>query len=146
MLVNDIIVGLSMKINKIFSDTYKIYDDNVKQGLEKPCFFINWINGEETRQIGIEKRNYLDKLHFDITGFSQNDTRIELNDMADKLYDLEYITLKNGILLRADSMKPEISDGVLHFFLDYKIFIAKEDETSEKMNLYDLNREVKEDG
>ncbi len=143
MVINPIIAGISIKINELFGDGYKIYDNNVNQGMEKPCFFINFLDGEESRQIGLEIRSYLDTLHFDITGFAENDDRATLNDMIDKLYDLEYIKLENGILVRADKMKPKIEDAVLHFFIDYKVFVNKKDDESIKMDNYDYNEEVK---
>lgn len=143
MVINPIIAGISIKINELFGDGYKIYDNNVNQGMEKPCFFINFLDGEESRQIGLEIRSYLDTLHFDITGFAENDDRATLNDMIDKLYDLEYIKLENGVLIRADKMKPKIEDEVLHFFIDYKVFVNKKDDESIKMDNYDYNEEVK---
>lgn len=143
MVINPIIAGISIKINELFGDGYKIYDNNVNQGMEKPCFFINFLDGEESRQIGLEIRSYLDTLYFDITGFAENDDRATLNDMIDKLYDLEYIKLENGVLIRADKMKPKIEDDVLHFFIDYKVFVNKKDDESIKMDNYDYNEEVK---
>lgn len=146
MVINNVIIGLSLKIKELFGEGYHVYDSAVTQGMETPCFFINFLDGEESRQIGLETKSYLDILHFDITGFAVNDDRASLNDMADKLYYLEYITLNDGTLLRADSLKPKIQDNVLHFFIDYKIFINKKDTESTKMSEFDYNEEVKSDG
>ena len=146
MVIDKIVTGISLKIREIFGVSYKVYDDNVKQGMEKPCFFINYLDGNENRDIGINKKNYIDILHFDITGFSKNDDTPSLMEMADKLYDLEYITLTNNALIRADKMQSKIEDGVLHFFIDYKLFICKGENDNTQMNNYDLNGEVKKDG
>lgn len=146
MVINSVIAGISLKIKEIFGDSHHIYDDSVEQGMIKPCFFINFLDGEETRQIGLEIKSYLDTLHFDITGFAENDDRATLNDMADKLYSLEYITLNDKTLLRADKLKPKIQDNVLHFFIDYKIFINKKDTESTKMSEFEYNEEVKNNG
>ena len=149
MVINNVVAGISQKLGEIFGDKYTVYDNEVPQGMTKPCFFINWIDGEETKQIGIEKKRYLDILHFDITGFAQNDNRVDLNDMADKLYGLEYITIKDNekdVLIRANSLKPKIEDGVLHFFIDFKIFIEKKSEETPKMENILLTKEVKKDG
>lgn len=146
MVINTLITSISLKINEIFGDSHKIYVQNVEQGMEKPCFFINFLDGEENSQGGIEIKSYLDILHFDITGFAENDNRRTLNDMADKLYYLEYITLEDGVLLRADKLKPKIQDNVLHFFIDYKIFINKNREKSESMDNFNFNEEVKQNG
>ena len=146
MVINTVISGLSLKIKELFGDNYHIYDDKVKQGMQKPCFFINFINGEESRQVGLEIKSYLDTLFFDITGFAENDERAELNNMIDKLYNLEYITLADGTLLRANSLKPKIEDNVLHFFIDYKIFINKKGEESIKIEDVNFNEGVKNNG
>lgn len=143
MVISSITNGISIKINEIFGDDYNIYDDNVKQGMEKPCFFINCLDGEERSQGGIEIKSYLDILHFDITGFALNDDNKSLYNMADELYNLEYITLEDNTLLRADKMKANIDDGVLHFFIDYQVFINKGSTESIKIDDYDFNEEVK---
>lgn len=143
MVINSVITGISLKIKELFGDTYYVYDSAVKQGMKKPCFFINFLDGEESRQIGLEVKSYLDTLHFDITGFAVNDDRASLNNMADKLYYLEYITLNDGTLLRADSSKPKIQDNELHFFIDYKIFINKKDSENTRMSEINHNEEVK---
>lgn len=144
MVINDVITGISNKISSIFGKDYEIYDDNVEQGMKKPCFFINYLDGDISRQIGVEIKSYLDILHFDITGFAKDDNRKKLNDMADKLYELEYITLPNKRLLRADNLKSKIDDGVLHFFIDYKIFISNQNNDNTKMNNIQLKEEVKQ--
>ena len=43
-------------------------------------------------------------------------------------------------------MQSKIEDGVLHFFIDYKLFICKGENDNTQMNNYDLNGEVKKDG
>ena len=84
-------------------------------------------------------------MNFVIIGHTlDGDTEI-LNDMIDNLYDLEYIELTDKTLLRAHKLHPKIEDGVLHFFIDYEIFIKKEDATTTKMDNYDLSGEVKKD-
>lgn len=146
-VINEIVIGIATKITKIYEDKgkYPIYTDNVKQGLEKPCFFIKYLNGEEKREIGLENRFYRDTLNFVIIGHTlDGDTEI-LNDMIDNLYDLEYIELTDKTLLRAHKLHPKIEDGVLHFFIDYEIFIKKENATTTKMDNYDLSGEVKKD-
>ena len=40
METNDIIDGVSIKLNELFGEKYTIYTNNVKQGLQFPCFFI----------------------------------------------------------------------------------------------------------
>lgn len=146
-VVNEIKIGMAAKITKIYEDKgkYPIYDNNVVQDLEKPCFFIKYLNGDEKREIGIENRFYRDTLNFDIIGYTLDGDTDILNNMVDNLYDLEYIELTDKTKVRADKMHPKIEDGVLHFFIDYKVFIKKEDSATTKMNDYSLSGEVKKD-
>ena len=68
-----------------------------------------------------------------------------LNDMIDNLYGLEYIKLSDNSLIRAIKLYPKIEDETLHFFIDYKLFIKKEDDELIKMDDYSLSGEVKKD-
>lgn len=144
-VVNEVVIGMATKINKIYNKKYPIYTDNEEQGLDKPCFFIKYLNGDENREIGLQDRFYKDKLNFVIIGYTEDGNTEILNDMIDNLYELEYIELTDKTLLRAEKLHPKIEDGVLHFFIDYEIFIKKEDATTIKMNNYDLTGEVKKD-
>lgn len=144
-VINEVVIGMATKINKIYNKKYPIHTDSEEQGLDKPCFFIKYLNGDENREIGLQDRFYKDKLNFVIIGYTQDgDTEI-LNDMIDNLYELEYIELTDRTLLRAQKLHPKIEDGVLHFFIDYEIFIKKDDATTIKMDNYDLTGEVKKD-
>lgn len=144
-VVNEVVIGMATKINKIYNKKYPIHTDSEEQGLDKPCFFIKYLNGDENREIGLQDRFYKDKLNFVIIGYTQDgDTEI-LNDMIDNLYELEYIELTDRTLLRAHKLHPKTEDGVLHFFIDYEIFIKKDDATTIKMDNYDLTGEVKKD-
>ena len=39
-MINEIIKGVSMKLNATFGAGYKIYQNDVEQGFKEPCFFI----------------------------------------------------------------------------------------------------------
>lgn len=38
-MLNEIIKGVSMKLNATFGSRYKFYQNDVKQGFKPPCFF-----------------------------------------------------------------------------------------------------------
>ena len=50
-MINRIIDAISMALNDEFNpnnkNNYKIYDEEVNQGLKTPCFFINALNPSE---------------------------------------------------------------------------------------------------
>lgn len=136
-----VIDAISKKINEIFGDEYHIEDDEVKQGFQTPCFFIHQFNGE--RKLFRGKR-YNSNLNFEIIGFSKSNTLEELNDMAEALYEIEYITLENGDILRCTNMNYRIEDKVLQFFFDINNFLYKEESLGDKMQKLSINGEVKE--
>ena len=55
-VVNEIIQGIANKIALLYKDKgqYPIYTDRKLQNLEKPCFFIKVLNGEEKKEIAIK--------------------------------------------------------------------------------------------
>ena len=133
MGTNDIIDSVSIKLNKI-EETYEIYTDSVKQGLKMPCFFIKELPSNKKRLVGNRFEN---ELNLVIHTMLEEENIEQLNNIADKLYELEYITLINGDILKGINMKTEISDGVLLFFVTYKYFTYKEVQKETEMeNIY----------
>lgn len=132
-MVNDIINGISIKLNSTFGDGYKNYDVNVEQGLQKPCFFIKLLTVITTPYMGKRKKR---EYTFDVHYFPKDETdNVEMMSVGDVLMDsLEYITLLNGDIVRGHDMTYEIIDGVLHFNITYKVTlndISKEDAMDE---------------
>ena len=120
-VVNEIVQGIANKIALLYKDKgkYPIYTDRKKQNLERPCFFIKVLNGEEKKEIGLKDRFYKDLLSIVIIGHAIDEDTEVLNDMIDTLYEL-------------------------HFFIDYSLFIKKDNNETTKMDDYNLNGEVKE--
>lgn len=123
MKTNDIIDGVSIKLNELFGDEYTIYTNNVKQGLKFPCFFISILPSNKKNLIG---NRYENEVNLVIHTMLEKENLEEFNNISDKLYELEYITLINEDILKGYEMKTEISDGVLLFFITYKYFTYKE--------------------
>lgn len=144
-VVNEIVLGIAAKIKATFKDkgNYPIYDDNQEQGVEKPCFFIKVLNGEEKRDTGLENRFYWDSLNIVIIGYTLDGNTEILNNMMDNLYELEYIELSDKSLIRAAKLYPKIEDGVLHFFVDYHLSIQKDNIRTVSMNDFKLSEEEK---
>jgi hypothetical protein len=123
-MVNNIIDGISIKLNQVFGNGYRIYSEKISQGLKEPCFFIAVLNPSETSLLG---NRYFRQNHFDVHYFPEDPN--DNNDMqtkASSLYeDLEYVTLANGDMVRGTNMRHETMDGILHFFVDYNMHILK---------------------
>lgn len=122
-MINDIISAISNAIYLEFGDEYEIYTQDVKQGLQEPCFSIFCIN-PSIRQF-FDKRYKTTNL-FNILYFPQNENvEEEINDVSERLFDcLEYINDKND-MLRGTNMNAQVIDGVLNFFVNYDFFVKK---------------------
>lgn len=119
-MLNEIIEGISLQLNRVFGDGYPVYQNEVAQGLEEPCFFIAVLKPEVSPLLGRRAmlRNPFVVQYFP-TDPGQNE---EMYQVAERLTEaLEFITLRNGDLLHGIGMSYEAVDGVLHFFVSYHL-------------------------
>lgn len=140
MKTNDIIDGVSIKLSELFGENYELYTNNVKQGLKMPCFFIKTLPSSKKKLIG---NRYENEINLVIHSILQEPNLEELNNISDRLYELEYIKLLNEDMLKGYDMKTQISDGVLLFFITYKFFTYKETIKENDMEQISNNEEVK---
>lgn len=81
---------------------------------------------------------------FDVQLFSSTENNIRLYTVAEELFEgLEYITLRNGSLLRGTSMRFDVVDGVLHFLVKYTVFLQREEQQT-YMEVLDMKESLKE--
>ena len=114
--------AIGVALNAEFGDGYRIYADNIEQGLQKPCFFISCTAQSSKPFPG---RRYLWKNRFCIRYFPGDKSREkeECSETAQRLFlCLELLTVE-GDLIRGTKMKGEITDGVLDFFVNYDMFV-----------------------
>ena len=105
-MINEIIKGVSMKLNATFGAGYKIYQNDVEPDIS-PLQKNRFMN-----------RNPLDVHYFPTSGRNN----AELFTMAGDLMEcLEFITLPNGDQLHGTSVNYEVVDNVLHFFVNYNL-------------------------
>lgn len=129
MIIEDIINGISNSLFNTFGESYAIYaDKNVQQGLKNPCFFISCLNSSHETKL---KNRYFRNHPFIVQYFPIDELdNFELLNVAEKLVDcLEIITLLNGDKIQGTSIKYEIVDGILHFKVNYNLFLMKITET-----------------
>lgn len=122
-MINKIISAISKAIYLEFGDKYEIYTEDVKQGLQEPCFSIFCIN-PSIRQF-FDKR-YKTTNTFTILYFPEKENiQEEINDVRERLFNcLEYISDEND-LLRGTNMNTQVVDGVLNFLVNYDFFVTK---------------------
>ncbi len=140
-MINAITDGISIAINTEFDDTYEIYTESIKQGLNEPCFSILCLNPTLEQFLG---KRYFRTNQFCIHYFpSSGEKRSECYTVAERLFGtLEYITV-DGDLIRGTDMHCEVVDDVLSFFVNYDMYVYKDVDTEEVMETFGHNTIVK---
>jgi len=121
-MILEITDGISIKLNELFGDGYEIYTENVKQGLQEPCFFIKTLKVNTNQFLGSRKeRSY----PFDIAFFTQDGNEEKMRVGEQMLDGLEYLTLTNGDIVRCRSIDMDIVDDVLHVSVTYPVMLNR---------------------
>lgn len=122
MEINDIISAISIKLNQVFGDEYRIYADDIPQGFKTPAFLVLFLNLEQIQQIG--KRWRINTL-FNIQYFPKNG-RTEASNMSLKVQQaLKEITLLNGTVMLGTNGNTEIVDGIAHNFINFNFYLQE---------------------
>lgn len=123
-MLNDVIESVVKALHTAFGDGYRIYTDNVRQGLRSPCFFVQTLN---TDIKPLPMRRCLVRCLFDIHYFPKCGDKKEMLDTAERLGGaLEIISLSDTGKLRGIDRNYEIVDGVLHFFITYNLYLMQQ--------------------
>ena len=94
------------------------------QGLKEPCFFIQCLN--PTEELFFWKR-YFRQNQFCIQYFPEDKMhgKQECYAVGERLLScLEYLDV-SGDLVMGTKRKYEVVDGILHFFVNYDLFVYK---------------------
>mgnify|MGYP001103703448 CR=1 FL=1 len=136
-MVNEIVAGVSRKLSETFGDGYRIYQNDVSQGLSEPCFFLAVLSPSHTPYLGRRRKI---TVPLDVHFFPEDggDNR-EMARVGDLLFSaLEFISTTDGVdSFRGREMSYEIQEGVLHFFVTYAVILneIREEETMETLSL-----------
>lgn len=135
-MINEIIQGVSIKLNAYFEGKYKIYQNDVEQGFTTPCFFITALKPDISP---LQKNRYMSRNPLDVHYFPTNGrNNAEMYEVAGDLVKcLEYITLPNGDMFHGTSVSYQVEDGVLHFFINYNLTLYRptDDPTMEELEV-----------
>lgn len=124
-MTNEIIKGIAAALNGTFGSEYDVYAEDVPQGFKEPCFSIVHILSDRSAKL---PNRYLSRNKFDIHYFPKSEHRkkAEIRSVAESLFlSLEYINVLDN-LCRGTKMSYEIIDGVLHFFVNYDMYVVKD--------------------
>lgn len=116
MTVQKIIDSIAEITDKNFPNT-EINTEEVKQGLETPCFFVFPLSVSDIRHIG---RRWQAKYSMCIQYIPDSEEpRAECAEIEEKLYkQLEFVTV-DGRTVAGSDIHSETTDQVLSFFVTY---------------------------
>lgn len=127
--------SIKSAITKTLANRYpdiEIYKNQVKQGVETPCFFVAQINAEKHKTSHIHHQfDYL----FNVRYHADNPTRTEFDTLGFELLDILEEVDKDGLYIRGKNLRYEITDNVLMFFGNYSIRTVRD---KEKNSMQDL--------
>ena len=140
-MIEDIINGIAAKLKDLFPQK-NIYDENIEQGYEEPCFFIIYEDDDESRFPG---NRYGIELHFRIIYFQDFSKRN--NDLYStrnilKL-EFQYIEYKN-FKYRITEKHFEKQDKDLHFTFTIKVQMKNRNDNENSFSDIDIAEERKE--
>lgn len=131
-MTQDIINGIALKLSQAFGSEYRVHTETVEQGFKAPCFSIQHLLTINEPKIPVR---YLRRHSFDVHYFPKERIHAnkEMHLIARQLFlELEYILVLDN-LVKASKMTYEIQEGHLHFFVDYNVFVKKQDDEAELM-------------
>lgn len=140
-MINKIIDGICIAIHSEFSDDYEIYTETVEQGLTAPCFSVVCVNPASEQFLN---KRYFKTNQFGIHYFpSTADKKAECNSVLERLMDALELISVDGNTVRGTVMHSEFVDDVLHFFVNYDMFVYKEQSKEPAMENVEYNSDVK---
>lgn len=141
-MASEIINSICQSIRTEFGDKYKIYTDEVEQGLTTPCFFITCLISNKTCFLGKRyKHTNLFMIQFIPDEKEENKKCMEVSNALDEC--LEYLKTTFA-LIRGSNVNSEIVDGILNYKINYNYF-SYQAENAEKMASYHLSQKTKEE-
>lgn len=125
-MYNEIMDAITRMLSRRFppEEGYTIYTDEVKQGLEEPCFFVYFLEPSEKEMIGL--RYFRDtSICIQYRPGDIDKPSRELNRVTECLMECtRMITLKSGRKVNGTARSAHIEDDVLTFLVNYNTFGA----------------------
>lgn len=139
-MINSIMEAISIALNAEFGDRYQNYMEEISQDFAEPCFFIQCLNPTDKLFFG---RRYFRKNQFCIQYFPEDKLHgnRECNAVAERLFVcLEYLSVDDNLIM-GTHMHGEMADGILHFFVNYDMFVYRKSEPVPFMEEMELRKE-----
>lgn len=118
-IIENIIQAIAKEL-KVMFPMAKIYDEDIEQGYEEPCFFISWEDDYEAKLVG---NRYDFELHCRVIyfqDFQELDANNKIFKVRGKLETQFYSIEQNGIYYRIKNKHFEKQEKDLHLTFTIK--------------------------
>ena len=139
-MINKILDAIAIKLHKAFGEEYEIYQNDIEQGLQEPCFLITLIDSTKENLLNMRSKRLLpfDILFFPSKGKSQC---YEVSEAL--MNELHMIECVDGDLLNGIKMRSEIIDDTLHFFVSFNYIAMVKEEELDSMETLEVSNDIK---
>ncbi len=123
-MIKEIMEAVSLALNAEFGDGYRCYIEEISQELNNPCFFIQCLNPTDKLFFG---KRYFRSNQFCIQYFPEetHHRNQECHAVGERLFScLEYLNGGDDLVM-GTKLTYEITEGILHFFVNYDMFVYR---------------------
>lgn len=140
-MINEIMDAIAIKLHEVYGDEYEIHQNDIKQGLQEPCFLITLVHSAKENLLNLRSKRLLP---FDILFFPSNG-KSQCYEISDTLMnELDMIKCLEGDMLHGTKMRSEIIDDVLHFFVSFNFIAIVKEEKLDPMEILEVSSNTKE--
>lgn len=134
-MINKLLTSVTKQLGTTFGSKYHYYVEDVKQGLQAPCFTVDLLLPlQRSKSPVLYDRTMPLVVHY----FS--DSKNLKNDcylMGEQIVEcLEYLPFENN-LIRGENISWQLVDDVLQVFITYKFTTVKDNPIDESMDALD---------
>ena len=141
-MINRIVKGVAAKLHDAFGDGYLIHQNDIRQGLEPPCFLITTVGPSlDPQPNGLRLLTVPLDISYFPTDSGDNEDMEQVGFTA--MLAAELIPWDESRKLRGLRRSTEIVDGVLHISVTYEVFLRNVPDV-DPMEVLDLDIYLKE--
>ena len=141
-MINRIVRGVAAKLHAAFGDGYLIHQNDIRQGLEPPCFLITTVGPSlDPQPNGLRLLTVPLDISYFPTDSGDNEDMEQVGFTA--MLAAELIPWDESRKLRGLRRSTEIVDGVLHISVTYEVLIV-DVAVIDPMEILDLHIHLRE--
>ncbi len=142
-MINTIMEAIAVALQAEYGDGYEVFRETKRENIEKPCFLLQCMNSI--------KKPYLRKGHFRQNQFCiqffpvpGEQEKADCYATAERLFTSLESVIVDGHPVMGTSMKYEMTNGILHFFVNYDMLVYERDAVEPAMEGISSKTNVKD--